>query len=101
MIQYPSRELKIMRISDILFWHNQLTGRYRDDPQLDLRQARFNDAMTKAAGDYEEDRLLKRFWELKRLENQPSGPQRLPRHPVAVGARQKRQQRRPAWRAVY
>jgi hypothetical protein len=61
-----------MRLADILFTHNVcLKNRH---PQLDLRQARHRDALTKLANAHATDWLVKQFWNLERAESQPPGP---------------------------
>jgi len=52
-----------MRLSDILFMHNVcLKNRH---PQLDLRQARHRDALTKLANAHSTDWLVKHFSDLE------------------------------------
>jgi hypothetical protein len=62
-----------VRIYEILFWNNEPKENH-SDPQLDLRQARYRDALTKLADAHATDWLVKHFWNLERSEYQPSGP---------------------------
>ena len=59
-----------MRLADILCLHNVCLK----NPQLDLRQARYSDALTKLANAHATDWLVKHFWDLEGSENQPHGP---------------------------
>ena len=55
-----------MRLSDILFMHNVcLKTRH---PQLDLRQARHREALTKLANAHSTDWLIKHFLDLEGSE---------------------------------
>ena len=63
-----------MRIAEILFWDNRSTERNRSDPQRDLPSARFNDDLTNLANAFTRSGLVKHFWNLNGLEDQPSGP---------------------------
>ena len=63
-----------MRIAEILFWNNESTEGNRSDPQLYLPHDPSDDLFKKLASDYTKDRLVQRFWNLKRSESQPLGP---------------------------
>jgi hypothetical protein len=63
-----------MRITEILFCNNEPTEGNRSDSQLYLPHDASSDLFAKPANAYAKDRLLRRFWNAKGLEADPSGP---------------------------
>jgi hypothetical protein len=66
-------KIRIMRIVEILFWNSEPTEGNPSDHHLYLPHHASNDLFARLANAYAKDRLLKRFWNLKRLESRPFG----------------------------
>jgi hypothetical protein len=64
-----------MRIQEILFWNNDPAAEENlSDHGLDFPPDPFNSDLTKLAGAFTKDGMVKHFWNLSGSERQPSGP---------------------------
>ena|SRR6266446_4230185 len=63
-----------MRIFEILYWNNETSEKNLSNPQPDLPQAPFSDDLANLANAFTRSGLVKHFWNLNGLEDQPSGP---------------------------
>jgi hypothetical protein len=66
--------IKIMRLSEILFWNNEPSMGTRADPQLNFPTGPLSDDLTNLANAFTRSGLVKRGWNTNRWEGQPSGP---------------------------
>jgi hypothetical protein len=64
-----------MRISEIVLWNNDPAEENRSNPHLDFPPGPFdNDLTNLATSAFTKNGKVKKFWDLNRLEGQPSGP---------------------------
>src|SRR6266446_6346268 len=63
-----------MRIQEILFWSNHSADENRPDPHFNFPPDPFDTDLTNLGSAFTKDGKVKKFWDLNRLESQPSGP---------------------------
>ncbi len=57
-----------MRIHEILLWNNDPAEGNRSDPHLDFPPGPFDNDLSNLASAFTKDGMVKRFWDLNRLE---------------------------------
>ena len=73
-----------MRIHEILIWNNDQTEGNSSNPHFDFPPDPFDTDLTSLGSAFTKDGKVKKFWDLNRLESQPSGPAPLDAGPELI-----------------